>query len=176
MPIAVFLSDKTKTFFFFFKQEEVIPKAWEFTRTVWGSHPFLLLVLLLYRPYSLTCNYSTLLLARAPKTKFEFHIISTCHNYISFYLSIYLSVGPHPQHKDVRLATKSELRLPAYYATATATQDLSRICDPHHSWGQRGSLTHWVKPGIEPGSPCILVRFFTAEPQQRNSFYFLKLL
>ena len=47
-------------------------------------------------------------------------------------------LGPHPWHTEVpRLGVKgvkSELQLPAY-ATATATQDLSHICDLHHnSW------------------------------------------
>ena len=29
-----------------------------------------------------------------------------------------------------------------------------------------GSLTHWVRPGIEPESSCILAGFVTTEPQQ----------
>ena len=42
-------------------------------------------------------------------------------------------LGPHSLHMDVsRLGVESELQLPAY-ATATATQDPSRICDLHHS-------------------------------------------
>ena len=37
------------------------------------------------------------------------------------------------QHMEVpRLAVKAELQLPAY-TMATATWDLSRICDAHHS-------------------------------------------
>ena len=31
--------------------------------------------------------------------------------------------------------------------------------------GNAGSLTHWVRPGIEPVSSWILVRFISAEPQ-----------
>ena len=41
--------------------------------------------------------------------------------------------GPHLWHMEVpRLRVNSELQPPAY-ATATATQDLSRICNSHHS-------------------------------------------
>ena len=32
--------------------------------------------------------------------------------------------------------------------------------------GNAGSLTHWVRPGIEPESSWVLVGFFTTEPQQ----------
>ena len=40
---------------------------------------------------------------------------------------------PYSQHMDIlRLGVESELQLPAY-TTATATQDLSRICKLHHS-------------------------------------------
>ena len=45
-------------------------------------------------------------------------------------LSPFLS-GPHPQHMEVpRLEFKSELQLPAYI-TATATRDLSLLCNLH---------------------------------------------
>ena len=41
--------------------------------------------------------------------------------------------------------------------------------------GNARSLTNWVGPGIEPASLQILVRFFTADPQEelpRNTFIF----
>ena len=42
-------------------------------------------------------------------------------------------LGPHPQYMEVpRLGVDSELQLPAY-ATATATMDLSHVCDLQHS-------------------------------------------
>ena len=52
--------------------------------------------------------------------------------YVQFlYLSCFL--GPHPPHTKVpRLGVESELQLPAY-ATATAMQDPSHICNLHHS-------------------------------------------
>ena len=62
-----------------------------------------------------------------------------------------------------RLQVESEL--PAY-ATATATPDLSCICNLHHSSRNARSLTHWVRPGIDPPSSWIVVEFVTAEPQQ----------
>ena len=61
-----------------------------------------------------------------------------------------------------RLDVKSELQLLAY-TTATATQELSHVCDLHHS--STGSLTQWVKPGIELTSSWMQVGFITAEPQ-----------
>ena len=46
-------------------------------------------------------------------------------------------LGQHLQHVKVPwLRVESELQLPAY-TTATATRDLSRICDLHHSSQQR---------------------------------------
>ena len=42
-------------------------------------------------------------------------------------------LGPHLWHVEVpRPGVESELQLPAY-PTATATWDLSSVCDPHHS-------------------------------------------
>ena len=42
-------------------------------------------------------------------------------------------LGPHPWHTEVpRLGAELELQLPAY-ATATATQDPSLVCDLYHS-------------------------------------------
>ena len=34
-----------------------------------------------------------------------------------------------------------------------------------------GSLNHWTRPGIEPASSCILVRFVSAEPRQEVHFF-----
>ena len=46
-------------------------------------------------------------------------------------------LGLHLQHMEVpRLGVKFELQLPAYI-TATATPDLSHVCDLHHSSWQR---------------------------------------
>ena len=49
---------------------------------------------------------------------------------------------PHLQHREVpRLGVKSELQLPAY-TTATATPDLSCICELHHTYTGQGSNPH----------------------------------
>ena len=55
-----------------------------------------------------------------------------------FVFSVFL--GLNPWHMEVpRLEAELELQLPAY-TTATATQDLSRICDLHHISQQRWIL------------------------------------
>ena len=50
----------------------------------------------------------------------------------SVFFCFFFSLGPHLQHVQVpRLGVKLELQL-LTTATATATQDPSRICDLHH--------------------------------------------
>ena len=53
--------------------------------------------------------------------------------------------------------------LPAY-ATAAATWDLTASMTYTTADGNAGSLIHWRRPGIEPESSWIWVRFITAEP------------
>ena len=58
------------------------------------------------------------------------------------YVFIYLFgvLGLHPWHMEVpRLGVLSELQLPAY-TIVTAVQDLSHVCDLHHSLQQRQIL------------------------------------
>ena len=64
-----------------------------------------------------------------------------------------------------RLGVELELQLPAY-TTATATRDLSHVCDYSIAHGNAGSLIHWVRPGIDPESSWILFGFVSVEPQQ----------
>ena len=67
-------------------------------------------------------------------------------------------LGPHVWHMEVHMiGVESELLLPAF--TATATPDLSCICDLRQSSWQCQILTHWGKPGIKSTSSWILVRF-----------------
>ena len=40
-----------------------------------------------------------------------------------------------------------------------------------HGHSNAGSLTHWVRPGIEPMSSWMLVRFISSEPQWELQFY-----
>ena len=62
-----------------------------------------------------------------------------------------------------RLGVSSELQLLAY-ATATATRDLSCICDLHPSSWQRQILNP-LRPGIEPTTSWFLVGFISAAPR-----------
>ena len=74
-------------------------------------------------------------------------------------------LGLHPRHMQIsRLGVESELQLLAY-ATATATQHLSWVCDLTTTHGNARSLTHWVRPGIEAASSWLLVRLVSAVPQ-----------
>ena len=60
--------------------------------------------------------------------------------WLGFFCLLFL--GLHLRHMAVlRLGVKLELQLPAY-DTAAATQDLSRVCNLHHSSRHAGSLTH----------------------------------
>ena len=56
--------------------------------------------------------------------------------YVCVYVCMYVCIcflGPHPWHMEVpRLGVQSELQLLAY-TTTTATSDVSRVCDLHHS-------------------------------------------
>ena len=73
------------------------------------------------------------------------------HLSFSFIFSFFF-LRLYPQHTEVpRPRVESELPLLAY-ATAMAKPDPSHICDLCHSHGNTGSLTHWVRSGIEPSS------------------------
>ena len=56
---------------------------------------------------------------------------------IKLFVVVVAFLGQNLQHKEVPcLGVKSELQL-LTYATATATQDLSHVCELHHSSQQR---------------------------------------
>ena len=81
-------------------------------------------------------------------------------------LHLFCFLGPHPQHVEVpRLGVQSELQLPGYTtATATATQDLSRVCDLQHSLRQHQILN--LLSRARDGT-CVLMdtsQFTPAEP------------
>ena len=49
------------------------------------------------------------------------------------FFCLFVFLGPHPRHTEIpRRGVQSKLMLPAY-TRATATRDLSHICDLHHS-------------------------------------------
>ena len=69
-----------------------------------------------------------------------------------------------------------ELWLPAY-TTATATLDLSHVCNLHTPQlmaTSDGSLTHWVRPGIKPESSWMLVGFINHWATKGSPFFFFK--
>ena len=55
------------------------------------------------------------------------------------------------------------------YTTATATPDLSRVCNLHTAHSNTRSLTHWVRPGIDRAILWFLVGFVSAVPWQEPS-------
>ena len=79
-----------------------------------------------------------------------------------------LLLGAGPVDMEVpRRGVQSELQLPAY-TTATAMPNPNGTCRIWATFatytvacGNAGSLTHWERPGIEPASLRILVRFST---------------
>ena len=85
------------------------------------------------------------------------------------FLSLFLSLGPHPWHMEVpRLWVESELQLPAY-TIATAMPDLSCVCHLHHSSWQRQILNPLSRPGIESISSRILFWVCNLLNYNRNS-------
>jgi len=77
---------------------------------------------------------------------------------------------PYVWHMEVpRLGVKSEMQVPAY-ATATAMWDLSRHCNLITAHSNARSLTHSVRPGIEPTS-LLSAEVVTTEPQSELLFW-----
>ena len=73
-------------------------------------------------------------------------------------------LGPHLQHMEVtKLEVKSELHLLASpQPQQRQTRATSAIYTIAH--GNARSSTHWTRPGMEPKSSWILIRFIAAEP------------
>ena len=67
-----------------------------------------------------------------------------------------------------RLGAELQLQLLVY---TTATWDLSYVCEHTTAHGNVRSLTHWIRPGIEPTSSWILAGFVNAEPQWELLLY-----
>ena len=63
-----------------------------------------------------------------------------------------------------KLGVQLELQLPAY-TTATATPDLSRVYDLHHSSQQHRVLSPLSEARDRTASSWILVRFVSTKPQ-----------
>ena len=78
-----------------------------------------------------------------PSWRWNSHLCSdlSCHSWILFlsFFFFFCFLGPHPWHMEVlKLGDKSELQ-PLAYTTATATPDLSLVCNLHHS-SQQGQI------------------------------------
>ena len=83
--------------------------------------------------------------------------------YIDLFFPFFF-LEPHPWHMEVpRLEVKLELYLLAY-ATATTMRDPSLYAAYTTAHGNAGSLTHCMRPGIEPEFSWMLVRFIYTEP------------
>ena len=82
-------------------------------------------------------------------------------------LSIFFGfLGPYLRHMEVpRLEAESELQLLAY-TTATPQPQQHKSVTYTTAHCNARSLTHWAKPGIEPTSSWILVRFVSTSPQR----------
>ena len=82
-----------------------------------------------------------------------------------FFFFFFVFLGPHPWHMEVpRQGVQLEFQLPAY-TTATECQIRATSATYTTAHGDTRSSTHWARPGIEPASLWILVRFVSAEPQ-----------
>ena len=93
-------------------------------------------------------------------------LLSSLKDCFVFLFLFFCFLGLHLLHMEVpRLGGEQELQLQAH---ATATSDLSHICDLHHSSWQCGSLNHSVGPGVKPTSSWIPVRLVTAGPQWKR--------
>ena len=86
------------------------------------------------------------------------HPLGILTDFTTFFLFSFLFcfLGLHLRHMEVpRLGVESELQL-LVYATATATLDLSRVCDLHHSSWKRHTLNplsearDWTQVLIDP--------------------------
>ena len=81
-----------------------------------------------------------------------------------FFFSLVFLRPPLWHMEAPRLGVELELQLPAY-TPATATPNLSYVCDLHNTHSNAGSLTCYARPGIEPETSWILVDFVNAGPQ-----------
>ena len=82
----------------------------------------------------------------------------------SFCFWVLVFLGPQLQHIEVsRLEVKQSCSCqPQPQPQQHGIQAVSATYTTVH--GNTGSLTHWVRPGLEPASSWILVRFVSTEP------------
>ena len=98
-----------------------------------------------------------------------FFLFVFCFLFFCFFWCCFL--GPHLQHMKVpRLGVPnrscSHWPTPQHHGTRAASSTYTI------AQGNTGSLTHWVRPGMEPASSWLLVSFVSAEPQRAFFFFF----
>ena len=76
------------------------------------------------------------------------------HLFFCLFVFVFFFLGPHPQHMEVPKTQPQQCRIQAMSATTCTT-----------AHGNMGSLTRWTRPGTEPKSSWILVRFISTAPQ-----------
>ena len=95
--------------------------------------------------------------------------------YMFFFLFfVFCFLGPHPRHMEVpRLEAELELQ-PLACATATETQDLSLVCNLHHSSQQWCQILNPLSEARDrTRNSRFLVRFVSAAPWQELPQYLL---
>ena len=96
---------------------------------------------------------------------FSVYTWSVClEDFVLFCLCVFCFLGTHGQHMEVsRLGVESELQLPANTTTiATGVWAMSVTDTTAH--GNTRFPAHWGRPGLEPASSWILVRFISTAP------------
>ena len=92
--------------------------------------------------------------------------------FVCLFCFVFVFLGLHLRHMEApRLGVKLELQLPAYSHSSAA-----RSVTYATAHGNTRSLTHQLRPGIEPATSWILVSFITAEPRPGLLFYCFALL
>ena len=89
---------------------------------------------------------------------------------VSFFFFFLFFRAPPMAYEVPRPRVEPELQQLAY-TTATATQELSFICNLRQSWRHAGSLTHWAKQRMEPASSHY-ARFLTNPLSHNRNFIF----
>ena len=117
-----------------------------------------------------TCTSPPVLCSPRKKEILQFLLVSNCSPTFRigryFFFFFFGFFGPHPWHMEIpRLGVASELQLPAH-ATATATPDLSCMCNLHCSSRQRQILDPLSEAWDRTACSWMLVRSVSAASQQ----------
>ena len=92
----------------------------------------------------------------------------------NIFVYIFYLLGPHPQHMEVpKLGGPN--RSCSHWPTPQLQQHRIWAASATYTTGHSNarSLTHWRRPGFEPASSWMLVKFTSTEPQGNSSKYTL---